>query len=427
MPDWYTASGWPANEADGDSSSARAELVAIANAFAKLAGYTGAAERVIYNNSGGTGQTTSANFTFDGTTLSIPALSINGKTLATTANLTFAGVDGKALTLDNNLELAGTDGTKMTFPSTSATIARTDAANTFTGTQTINGDVLFADATYDIGKSGATRPRDGFFSRNVTMGGSATIVGNLLAGGFGGTANGVQSSAAEGSLVFTVITSNAGGQNVARFYGVTSEAGTNAAATTLRMSKDAVTSRSLNAAGSLNASGADYAEYERKARVTDVFAAGDLVGFNADGLLTNKWSEAVTFGVKSTSPSYVGGDSWGDEVALGCPEPKEPAAPQESATDAQKAAYNDAVAQYQSELTAFRAKVEAARQWVDRIAYAGKVPVNVQGGSPGQYIEAVESGGGIAGAPSAAAGPNTVGRVRRILADGRAEIAVIVC
>lgn len=34
-------------------------------------------------------------------------------------------------------------------------------------------DLLFTDATYDIGKSGATRPRDGFFSRNLFVGGPA--------------------------------------------------------------------------------------------------------------------------------------------------------------------------------------------------------------------------------------------------------------
>src|SRR5271166_6176254 len=46
---------------------------------------------------------------------------------------------GKTLTVSNSLTLAGTDSTTMTFPSTSATIARTDAANTFTGHQTIEG------------------------------------------------------------------------------------------------------------------------------------------------------------------------------------------------------------------------------------------------------------------------------------------------
>jgi hypothetical protein len=43
---------------------------------------------------------------------------------------------GKSLSVSNTLTLAGTDGTTMTFPSTNASVARTDAAQTFTGTQT---------------------------------------------------------------------------------------------------------------------------------------------------------------------------------------------------------------------------------------------------------------------------------------------------
>lgn len=42
--------------------------------------------------------------------------------------------------------------------------------------QTLAGDLIFTDATYDIGKSGATRPRDGFFSRNLTIGGELSTV-----------------------------------------------------------------------------------------------------------------------------------------------------------------------------------------------------------------------------------------------------------
>ena len=49
---------------------------------------------------------------------------------------------GKVGTFSNTLTLAGTDGTTMTFPSTSATIARTDAANTFTGVQTMTAPVM---------------------------------------------------------------------------------------------------------------------------------------------------------------------------------------------------------------------------------------------------------------------------------------------
>lgn len=57
---------------------------------------------------------------------------VNGLTItSTTGTLTVA--NGKTLTVNNSLGLTGTDGTTMTFPSTSATIARTDAGQTFTG------------------------------------------------------------------------------------------------------------------------------------------------------------------------------------------------------------------------------------------------------------------------------------------------------
>lgn len=59
---------------------------------------------------------------------------------ATAATLTIA--DNKTLTVNHSLTLAGTDSTTMTFPSTSASIARTDAAQTFTGNQTVNGAVI---------------------------------------------------------------------------------------------------------------------------------------------------------------------------------------------------------------------------------------------------------------------------------------------
>lgn len=56
---------------------------------------------------------------------------------ASTATLTIAS--GKTLQFNSTMGFSGTDGTVMTFPATSATIARTDAANTFTGHQTIEG------------------------------------------------------------------------------------------------------------------------------------------------------------------------------------------------------------------------------------------------------------------------------------------------
>ncbi len=71
---------------------------------------------------------------------------------------------GKALTVNNSLTFSGTDGTTMTFPTTSATLARTDAANTFTGHQTIEG----------VTSTGATG------TGNFVFGTSPTITGGTL-------------------------------------------------------------------------------------------------------------------------------------------------------------------------------------------------------------------------------------------------------
>lgn len=64
------------------------------------------------------------------------ATSVNKITItapATGSTITIA--DGKTFTVSKSLTLTGTDTTTMTFPATSATIARTDAGQTFTGTQ----------------------------------------------------------------------------------------------------------------------------------------------------------------------------------------------------------------------------------------------------------------------------------------------------
>ena len=86
---------------------------------------------------------------------------------ATGATLTIA--DGKTLTASNTLTLAGTDSTTMTFPSTSATIARTDAAQTFTGTQTFSSALalLATDTTIALlfGTADSTHPA---LRRNAT-------------------------------------------------------------------------------------------------------------------------------------------------------------------------------------------------------------------------------------------------------------------
>lgn len=67
---------------------------------------------------------------------------LNGNTITKgTGVLTLAA--GKTLTANNTLTLAGTDATTQTFPTTSATIARTDSGQNFTGTQTFSTQPAF--------------------------------------------------------------------------------------------------------------------------------------------------------------------------------------------------------------------------------------------------------------------------------------------
>lgn len=85
------------------------------------------------------------------------ATSINGNTF-TTGTYTLTGTAGKTLTFNNSITLAGTDGTTMTFPGTSATLARTDAANTFTGVQTFSSAPVLSTGTATVGGNTITFP-----------------------------------------------------------------------------------------------------------------------------------------------------------------------------------------------------------------------------------------------------------------------------
>lgn len=78
----------------------------------------------------------------------------NGLTVTTTTG-TLTITNLKTLSVSNTITLAGTDSTTMTFPATSATIARTDAAQTFTGSQTIR-PAATQDSVIIAGRAGGT-------------------------------------------------------------------------------------------------------------------------------------------------------------------------------------------------------------------------------------------------------------------------------
>lgn len=72
----------------------------------------------------------------------ITPTSVNGLTITANGTNTLNITAGKSLIVTQSLTLSGTDSTVMTFPTTSATIARTDAANTFVGASTASAWVL---------------------------------------------------------------------------------------------------------------------------------------------------------------------------------------------------------------------------------------------------------------------------------------------
>ena len=317
-------------------------------------------------------------------------------TLVLSGTTGVSAVDGSAATpaiqgSDNNTGMFFPAADTIAFAEGGAEVARFNADAQFvaaagtaslpviTTTGDVNTGIFFPAADTIAFAEGGTEVMRINSSGNLLVGtttasGLLTVVGGTSAGssvqaGFGGV-NGTS---------FQIYHADAGGQS--------------SAATVTSIAKVASTNRSINAAGTINASGADYAEYMTKAG-DFVVAKGDVVGVNAQGLLTNVFLDAVSFVVKSTDPSYVGGDTWGFGFD------------------------NDPEG------------LEVARQKVDRIAFAGQVPVNVTGATPGQYIVPAEDNGGIQGVAKNEADMTlaeymkAVGKVIAVEADGRAKIIV---
>lgn len=158
-----------------------------------------------------------------------------------------------------------------------------------------------------------------------------------------------------------------------------SSSGFGLAGTALLVGKNSSTNRSINAGGTVNASGADYAEYMLKAAGCGIIAKGDVCGVDCDGRLTKTWADAISFVVKSTDPSLVGGDTWASHL---------PPRPEQEEDEADEA--------FAARVAEWSAALEQARQCVDRIAFCGQVPCNVTGDfEVGDYIVAAASGAGI--------------------------------
>jgi len=243
-----------------------------------------------------------------------------------------------------------------------------------------------------------------------------TSTGNLLIGtssdvgvAGGGLRLTFPSNESDGDLFFV---SNGGGSNATPvlMYVVQGES-FNSSHGAMAVGRHTGNNRSINAGGTINASGADYAEYMVKSSGCGDIAKGDVVGVDADGKLTKKFGEAKSFVIKSTDPSYVGGDTWWTEKE---PEPKY--------TDDTKSTKTDDFKDWET-------RMEAARVNVDRIAFSGQVPVNITGSfNVGDYVYPQVNSSGIKAVakstPTFEEYQLCVGKIWTIMEDGRPLVAV---
>ncbi len=106
---------------------------------------------------------------------------INGGVLGTPSSGTVTNLTGTASININGTVGATTasTGAFTTLSSTGNTTLGDAAADSVTVNGTIASNLIFTDNTYDIGATGATRPRNLFLAGNATIGGNIVLTGSL--------------------------------------------------------------------------------------------------------------------------------------------------------------------------------------------------------------------------------------------------------
>ncbi len=337
-------------------------------------------------------------------------------------------IDGQAVAYNLNLQPSGGRvGVGTTTPASALEVAHADSnlsAVTVTNKST-GASVRLATA---IGVTDAAilytpGPNALRFGTNNLEAMRLDATGNLLVGAASGSTHTFQKGSGLGGAILNIA-------NCGTFYNCDAT-GFNGAASAMKLWMNSTTGRSATVAGTINASGADYAEYVRKSLACGTILKGDVCGIDSNGELTRTWADARRYVVKSTDPNLVGGDTWAahldprpESPLYAAPAYDGPAEPTEadgrSSLDAYTAAQDDyakavaaaeaahaaAMKDYAAALTAWEAALEAARQTVDRIAFSGQVPVNVDadtlaacqaalGDGVAVYLVAVARGDGI--------------------------------
>lgn len=195
---------------------------------------------------------------------------------------------------------------------------------------------------------------------------------------------------------------------VAQFYTRTGAIGAHADAASMKIGGMDVTNRAITSGGTFNALGADYAEYHQvKPLLYGKVVKGAILGFAADGLLTDRYADVVgRFVVKSTDPAMVGGDAWGTPEKICAAYNVEPAGdrPEMVSLDFEDPDQMEAarinleidLASWSVRQTAFEVSYQNERAKWDRIAKAGYVPVNLAAtlADIGKYLVPCDDGDG---------------------------------
>ena len=341
---------------------------------------------------------------------------------------------GDISTPESHIDFEFFDANSNQFPQARISVGTGNYPGQDANTQILEGEGYISLRTNDATNANATEvdPAPALIARGdggvqVAYTGSADRAGYFYAGkDWGATNHRINRGVVQGGIILVISAYNSSGQDTALFYGCTGQDASSTAAG-LRMQKNSSTNRSINAAGTINASGSDYAEYVKKSDTCGVIAKGDICGIDANSKITDKWSEAHSFVVKSTDPSYVGGDTWGTL--------KRPELTRRGYVDIDNPAfetkeeYAARVSQHETDLAAFETALEAERVKYDRIAFSGQVPCNLTGASVGDYIIPKEGTsdtitGEAVSSPTFEQYQKAVGKVWKILDNGKAWISV---
>jgi len=123
-------------------------------------------------------------------TLSIAAYDVDGTTYsnlitATASNTPTLSLNSIGVGTLDNINIGTTirgSGNFTTLDANGNVTVGSDSTDNVTVNATITSNLIFTDNTYDIGATGATRPRSLFLSQNATLGGNLQVDGNTTIG-----------------------------------------------------------------------------------------------------------------------------------------------------------------------------------------------------------------------------------------------------